>query len=477
VKYSVITFGCRVNQADSLGFEADLLETGLAPAPLEDADLVVVNTCSVTASADQAARQAIRRVSRLNPRAKIVVTGCYATRQPGTVRDLPNVSSVVPNDGKPRLIPILRREGIVAGRAKDRAGGLGNLTDDQGSAEPDPCGRGSETTLPPEVGSAARYGDGEGSCGATLEPGMAGRTAYTLRVQTGCGERCSYCIIPSTRGLPRSRPLAAVLESVRLAAEAGFKEIVITGVHLGSYGRDLGDASSLSGLLRSLAGVKSETSGLLFRISSLEPMDCTSEVVDLMAGSSIFAPHFHLPLQHASARVLRRMNRPYTLEDYAALVEGIRTRVPHASIGSDVIVGFPGEDTADFEELASYLERSPLTHLHVFPYSDRPGTLAASMTDKVSGVVVRERSRKVREISETLSRRFRDSQVGTVHQALTIDDGATAVTGNYLKLRIPPGQERNRWIAVRVVRKENDLWGEPVGAELPPLLPSSVTSR
>jgi len=188
----------------------------------------------------------------------------------------------------------------------------------------------------------------------------------------------------------------------------------------------------------------------LFRISSLEPMDCSREIVDLVARAGCFAPHFHLPLQHASNRMLIAMRRPYTIEYYSALVNDIRSHMPHASIGSDVIVGFPGETDTDFEELATYLERSPLTHVHVFPYSDRPGTPATAMDQKVVGSSIRERGRRIRDIAQRLSQRFRQSQLGKVRPALTIDDGTTAVTDNYLRVQIPPGQSRNEWINVVV---------------------------
>jgi threonylcarbamoyladenosine tRNA methylthiotransferase MtaB len=411
LKYSVITFGCRVNQADSLGFEEDLLAQGAVPVSPEQADLVVVNTCSVTATADQGARQTIRRVARENPAARIVVTGCYATRRPDDLRDLPNVIRVVPNDDKPQLLSLVRAD-------------VEGLT------------------------TADRFGPGEGSCGAAVAPGVAGRTAFTLRVQTGCAEVCSYCIIPSTRGRPRSLGVEAVRAEIARVTAAGFREIALTGVHLGSYGRDLTPLSSLVELLRV---VHLNAGNALFRISSLEPMDCSREIVDLVAASGCFAPHFHLPLQHASNRILAAMRRPYTIEYYAALVDDIRTRMPHASIGSDVIVGFPGETEADFEQLATYLERSPLTHVHVFPYSDRPGTDATTMGGKVDGAVVRERGRRVRDVAQRLSYRFRQSQVGSVRPALTIEDGATVVTDNYLKLQIPAGLSRNVPVNVRVV--------------------------
>lgn len=407
MKYSVVTFGCRVNQADSLGFEEELRAAGAASAAPEEADLVVVNTCSVTSSADQGARQTIRRIARSNPSARFVVTGCYATRAAAEVRDLPNVVRVVANADKPMLISILRASG--------------------------------------ELSTAERFGEGEGSCGAALEPGIAGRTAFTLRVQTGCAEACAYCIIPTTRGAPRSVPLESVLREAGRVAGAGFREIALTGVHLGSYGRDLSPRASLAGLLRALAD-SPLAAECRFRVSSLEPMDCTSEIVDLVREHPSFAQHFHLPLQHASNRMLRAMRRPYTLEDYAALVDRIRTVMPNAAIGSDVIVGFPGETDEDFEALAVYLARSPLTHLHVFPYSDRPGTDASKLGGRALGAVVRERARAVREISRRLSAAFHASQAGTVHRALTIEDGTLGVTGNYLKVRIPAGRPRNEWV-------------------------------
>ena len=446
MKYSVVTFGCRVNQADSLRIEDEFRARGASEAAPGLADLVVVNTCSVTATADQGARQTIRRIARDNPAARIVVTGCYATRCASDVVALPNVVCVVGNDCKDSLV-----------RDLDAAGGMP---------------------------TSVRFGDGDGPCGA-IEPGAAGRTAFTLRVQTGCEEACAYCIIPTTRGAGRSLPVAEVVRAVERAGGAGFREVALTGVHLGSYGRDLASPSSLLALLRALDTVRlkpdttygsataldpsnrgakplAERGDLLFRISSLEPMDCSGEIVDLVAASDRFAPHFHLPLQHASDRVLAAMRRPYTLAQYSALVNEIRAKLPGASIGSDIIVGFPAETDDEFEELAAYLERAPLTHLHVFPYSDRPGTAATAMGGKVPGAVVRARASRIRDIGHRLAERFRDSQVGTTHRALTLEDGTLAVTGNYLKVRIPPGRTRNEWVTVVVTETRDTIRGNLV---------------
>ena len=410
MKYSVITFGCRVNQADSLSIESQFAAAGGHAVSAERADIVVVNTCSVTASADQGARQTIRRIARTNPSAKIVATGCYATRCTDEVGELPGVTAVIPNEHK--------------------------------------------ATFYRSLGTLAAPGTfEEAHCGHRLAPGLMGRTAWTLRVQTGCEEQCSYCIIPTTRGASRSRTIDDIRSEVECVLEAGYREIAITGVHLGSYGRDLTPPSSLTALLSQLLAfaAASTDARILFRVSSLEPMDCPIDVITQSAGSSssaAIAPHFHLPLQHASNRILDRMRRPYTLEHYTELVNTIRARLPHAAIGSDIIVGFPGETDDDFEQLTRYLEDSPLTHLHVFPYSDRPGTVASSLPGKVHGSVIKLRAQRVREISRALAERFRLMQRGTDRPALTIEDGSVAITDNYFRVAAPPGHGRNEWVSV-----------------------------
>jgi threonylcarbamoyladenosine tRNA methylthiotransferase MtaB len=292
-----------------------------------------------------------------------------------------------------------------------------------------------------------RYAGSDGPCGAPVQPGVAGRTAFTLRVQTGCDQSCSYCIIPTTRGAGRSRPVDWVLRAVESAVSAGYREIALCGVHLGSYGRDIGDGVSLGTLLRRLSAWPSD---VLFRISSLEPMDCTPEIVDIVASSPRFAPHFHLPLQHGDDEMLRAMRRPYTAAAFESLVHGIAERLPDACIGTDVIAGFPGETDAQADALARRLERLPLSYVHVFAYSDRPGTAASGMTGKVDGPTVRARGARLRAVGEKLAGSFRASQVGTVRRALVVDDGTSVVTDNYLKLGIDTVRTRNEWVHVRV---------------------------
>ena len=376
MKYAVVTFGCRVNQADSLGVEAALTAAGAEAVSCGQADVVLVNTCSVTASADQGARQTIRRIHRENPAARIVVTGCFATRTPSEVAALPGVETVVPNPGKDALPGLL---------------------------------------LPMLSAS-----DGDAPCGRLPGPGLMGRTAWTLRVQTGCDQRCSYCIIPTTRGAGRSRPWPDVRRELDRALDADLLAAIATH----------------PGLFR-------------VRVSSLEPMDCTPAVLDVIAGAPArFAAHLHLPLQHACDAMLRAMQRPYTAGDYASLVDDVRRRLPDAAIGTDVIVGFPGETDEQAERLAAYLERAPVTHVHVFPYSDRPGTVAERLPGKVPGAVVKARAQRLREVSARLATTFRRSQVGRTRPSLTIGDGHMAVTDNYFKVPVPGGRPRNTWVDV-----------------------------
>jgi threonylcarbamoyladenosine tRNA methylthiotransferase MtaB len=429
VRFSVLTFGCRVNQAESLTVEAGLRERGGTPVEPVDADFVVVNSCSVTASADQGTRQAIRKIARENPSARIIVTGCYATRSADEVCGLPGVIRVIPNQQKDDLVAS--------------------------------C----EHLYGDDVTTADRYAGGDGACGAwdrsAMAPGALGRTAFTLRVQTGCEESCAYCIIPSTRGSSRSMPLESLVTDVRRIEGAGYREVTLTGVHLGAYGRDLAPRRTLLDLLDTLLGA---TDRLVFRLGSLEPMDCPSAIVRLAEGTDRLAPAFHLPLQHASDRMLLAMRRPYTRAQYAASVDEVRKRLPHAGLTADVIVGFPGEGDEDVEALVSYLETSPLTQLHVFPYSDRPGTEATAMSGKVHGTAVRHRGALVRAVGEHLAARFRASQDGRECRVLTIDDGRIGVTDTGLRVPVEDGHLRNEHIRVRLALEGGRLVGRSVQA-------------
>ncbi len=412
MRYAITTFGCRVNQADSLQLDMQLRARGAIPVPLHEADVVIVNSCSVTATADQGARQAVRRVGRLNPGARIVATGCYATRAEEEIRALPGAPEVIANKEKHAIV---------------------------------------DHILPRIETTAERFGGGAGPCGSLATPAAIGRVAFMLRVQTGCDEQCAYCIIPSTRGRGRSLEPSRVVGAVSHAVDCGFREIVLTGVHLGSYGEDLSSPTTLVALLRSL---ERHPSDVTFRISSLEPMDCPLELVELVVKSGRFAPHFHLPLQHASSTILKRMRRPYALEDYRRVVNSIREQLPHASIGSDLIAGFPGERDEDAQLNIDYVSASPLTYLHVFPYSPRTGTEASRLTGRVAGPLVRDRARALRAVGVSLSRRFHQTQVGTVRPGLTLEGSNVVVTDNYLKVAIPAVRDGNQRVNVRITEAE-----------------------
>ena len=439
MKYSILTFGCRVNQADSMAIERDLRARGGVATQSADADVIVVNSCSVTATADQGTRQAIRRAARDNPRARIVVTGCYATRCPDEVAALPGVVAVVPNAEKdalgtvPNFVPFL---GTVPNTAA-LPGTVPNLVPFLGTvpnAAPHPG------TVPNHV---RMLGTVPGNPDAEF---LLDRTAFTLRVQTGCEEQCSYCIIPTTRGRSVSKPIDDTVRELQRAEQCGFLEVTLTGVHLGAYGDDLTPRVTLGALLEAAIG---GTDNVMLRLGSLEPMD-VPETLAHLTDTGRLAPAFHLPLQHASDAVLTRMRRPYGLDDYRRIVDRLRDQLPHAALGSDIIVGFPGETDEDFDRLCRYLESSPLTSLHVFPYSDRPGTEASAFPGKVPGPVVKERGRMVREIGHCLAARFRAEQAGTRRPALTIEDGSVAITDNGFRVPIGPGHHRNERILVAV---------------------------
>ncbi len=427
MKYAILTFGCRTNQADSFDLEHDLRKRGGEQAAIESADLVVVNTCSVTATAEQSARQAIRRVARVNPHARIVAAGCYATRAGADVAALP-VWRVVSNEEKRTAWQDAARD-FSSGAAKQLATGVAPAADVSVA--------GTWPTMP--------------------GPGSRGRTIYLLRVQTGCDQWCTYCIVPATRGRPRSVPLDDVMRQVSEAATAGFTQAMVTGVHLGGYGRDLDARRSLADLVLALSVHPAD---MRFALSAVEPMDFGDEVLDALAGSDRFARHFHLPLQHASDRILAAMARPYTIDRYAAIVSRLSDRFPDASIGADLIVGFPGEAEVDFEACVRYLEASPLASVHVFPFSPRPGTAAARLPGRPRGEEVRRRVGELRAIGAALDRRFRQRFVGSVRRGLTIEDGSLVLTDNYLRVRIPRGRRRNEQVEVRILEDGEPMTGE-----------------
>jgi threonylcarbamoyladenosine tRNA methylthiotransferase MtaB len=427
--FYVENFGCRATQADGAALERALEARGLARAECADeAGVVVLNSCTVTASADRDVRAAIRRIHRENPACRILVTGCYAQRAPEELAGLAGVSWVVGNSHKHQVAEIA-------------TGGFVPLAQVGAPA-------------PMFVGDIFAHTQ---LLAAPVFGASSDHTRPNLKVQDGCDNRCSFCIIPYVRGQSRSLPLEECLRQVRELVETGYREVVISGINLGRWGRELAPASRFEELVRAILA---ETDLEKLRLSSVEPMDWSDELIGLMAASPRVARHAHVPLQTGSDRILRAMHRKYRPWHYAERVRKIRAAMPAAAIGADVMVGFPGEADADFEESRAFIASLPFTYLHVFTYSSRPGTPSAMMPGQVPVEVARERNRVLRELAAQKNLEFRRGFVGRTLEAITLNvsDGewTEALTENYLKLRLRGRQRANRWVRadIEAVTKE-----------------------
>jgi threonylcarbamoyladenosine tRNA methylthiotransferase MtaB len=407
-------FGCRATQADAAALEAQLRQRGCVDAgDVGAADVVVVNTCTVTTSADAQARDAIRKIHSRNPAAQVIVTGCYAQRAPQDLAALPGVSWVVGNSHKPEIPRILSewQEGLRAERNFVPAANL-----HPGTVSSFESGFPSLQHAHPKILTGDIF-EQTSLLAAPVLGGEANHTRPILKIQDGCDSRCSYCVIPFVRGRSRSLPPEPVVAEIQRLSDAGYREIVLSGINLGMYGRDLSPQVEFEDLLRR---VLDETSVQRLRISSIEPMDVTRDLVALLDSSERFAQHFHMPLQSGSDRILAAMHRWYRAEHYARRIELIREQLPHAAIGADVIAGFPGETQADHEETLAFISRWPFTYLHVFSFSKRPGTKAAARGDEVPGGVIRRRARELRALGEEKSAAFYRAQCGRTLQVLTL---------------------------------------------------------
>ena len=442
--FSIENFGCRATEADASAIRRGLLDSGLTPAAEHDsADFVVLNTCTVTAAADSQARDAIRKIRRANPGARIVVTGCYAQRAPEELAAIDGVSCVVGNSHQAEIAVIVRA--MRGAQDADSSGdfiSLGQLDGDTMS-----LARGPAKILTGDIFTQSTVAIAP----ATFTAGEDGHTRPILKIQDGCNNRCSYCVIPFVRGRSRSLPPDDVVREVCALVSVGAKEIVLSGINLGSYGRDLAPRAELAEVVRRILD---ETALERLRFSSIEPQDITENFVSLVASSDRIAPHFHVPLQSGADRILRAMHRWYRAEHYAERIRLIRRLLPDAAIGADVIVGFPGETDDDFRATAEFIAHLPFTYLHVFSFSARPGTKAAGLGDEVPAQTIRERARALRAVSEEKSAAFRASQAGRKLRALTLarwgDTWTEALSGNYLKVRIEGRHSANEWHQVDV---------------------------
>ena len=479
--FYVANFGCRATQADGAAIERQLRERGLRRAgEAAEAGLVVLNTCTVTAAADQDARAAIRRIHRQNPEAQIVVTGCYAQRAPEEIASLPGVSQVIGNSHKHLLAEIAgigRRTSDLGPRPlQSTFVPLSQLTSEVRSPR-------SDARTPIFVSDIFAHTELQA---APVFDAANERTRPNLKVQDGCDNRCSFCVIPYVRGQSRSLQLDDVIREVQTLVSAGYREVVISGINLGRWGRDLAVSSQLSAVSKTqrsaasdqpplfedlVRSILSETALEKLRISSVEPMDWSDDLIQLVAISPRIAKHAHVPMQSGSDAVLRRMHRKYRPWHYREKIEKIRTAMPTAAIGADVMVGFPGETAAEFDETCRLIEELPFTYLHVFTYSARPGTPAAGLKGQVPVRVARERNRVLRDLAADKKLAFMRSFVSRSIDAITLNvtgrdeegDYTEGLTDNYLPIRVKGKHSPNRWIPARIEGvREDALMGVAV---------------
>jgi threonylcarbamoyladenosine tRNA methylthiotransferase MtaB len=455
--FYVENFGCRATQADGAAIEEQFREHGLRRADCpQNAQYVVLNTCAVTASAEQDARAAIRRMRRQNPGCKVIVTGCYAQRAPQEVASLPGVSVVVGNSHKSTLARIALQAQSEKDRSSRNFVSLSSLTTGpdsfDGSIFVSDIFAHTELIAAPVFDSANE------------------RTRPNLKVQDGCNNRCSFCIIPSLRGRSRSLKPNEVLREVNQLIAAGYREVVISGINLGRWGRDLQDETVWGGRLRPpnlenlVRAILDRTSLEKLRISSVEPMDWSDSLIRLMADSPRIAKHAHVPMQSGSDAVLRRMHRKYRPWHYREKIEMIRAAMPTSAIGADVMVGFPGETESEFEETRRMIEELPLTYLHVFTFSARPGTPAATMPNQVAVHMARERNRILRDLAAEKKRAFMRQFVGQDIQTITLNvicetangTWTEGLTDNYLKVKLVGSYEANQWLKANVSKVDGD---------------------
>jgi threonylcarbamoyladenosine tRNA methylthiotransferase MtaB len=408
--FHVHNFGCRASQADGAAIESGLMREGFTPAAeRSQAQLVVLNSCTVTSFADEDVRKTVLRAHRENPAARILVTGCYAQRAPAELAVLPGVYWVVGNSDKSRIPEIV---------VESQMPYHGQIHVSDIFAQQD-------------------------FLSAPVEDAAGDRTRPNLKIQDGCNNRCSFCIIPFVRGRSRSAPAEQVLTQVRGLA-AKYREVVLSGINLGRWGRESGSTTRLADLIRRLMD---ETAIERLRLSSVEPMDWSDDLLELVAASNRIAKHVHAPLQSGSDGVLRRMHRKYRPRHYEDRIRKARALMPDAAIGADVMTGFPGETDAEFEESRAFIESLPFTYLHVFTYSERPGTPAAAQA-QVPMEVRRERNRVLRELAAAKNLEFRKRMIGRTLSVVTLSE--SALSDNFLKVSLAAPRQANQLIDVKM---------------------------
>jgi len=426
-KAYITTLGCKVNQFESASIQNGFENQGyLSTSTMDDADVIVINTCAVTGKASAQSRQTIRKAARLNKNAAIVVTGCHAQLAAEEIRNMEEISAdrlcIVGNDQKDILVPHIL----------ESSGDKDILTADLQGNPKDIC------LLPVKQFSA--------------------RTRAYLRIQDGCNSFCSYCIVPYTRGRSRSLPKAEVLAQARRYESAGHREIVVTGIHLGQYGRDLDESCHISELMELLCTSLPDSR---FRLSSIEPLEINPALLELMSSMDNFMPHLHIPLQSGDNEILKQMNRRYSQQTFCTVIEACRSRLPDAAIGIDVLVGFPGESIEHFNNTQTFLEHLDFTYLHVFPYSKRPGTRAASFPGHIEKQEKADRVETLRILSEKNRIAFYSRHIGSRKKVLIENerDGSGFLKGftdNYIPVLLEGDDSlKNSVVSVKLIMLAN----------------------
>lgn len=435
LKIAMITLGCKTNQSDAASLAAELSAQGHWIVPFsQTADVTIIHTCTVTQKTDYQSRQLIRRAKARNPHGQIIVTGCYAQVSPESLRAIAGVDFVVGIHERKKIPQIVSPGGKY------------------------PESEGHIFSSPVEQQRSFEEG---------RLPSFPDRTRAYLKVQDGCESFCSYCIVPYARGRNRSLPLERALFQARELSAQGFKEVVLTGIHLGTYGHDLLPPQSLLSLLQVLSR---EALGFRLRLSSIEPGEFNPPLIDHLANSPQVCPHLHIPLQSGDDSVLRQMNRNYSRAFFVDLVKRLVQAIPDLSIGVDVIGGFPGEDETAFENTQELLQQQPISYLHVFPFSKRRGTPAAGFPGQVPSNVIRARCLTLRKLGEEKKNAFYRSYLGKrvrvlVESKRDRDSGMLkGFSPNYIPVFLPGGEGlRNQEMDVEIVEiRSGKVWGNPV---------------
>ncbi|MBL0700709.1 MAG: tRNA (N(6)-L-threonylcarbamoyladenosine(37)-C(2))-methylthiotransferase MtaB [Desulfosarcina sp.] len=425
LRFSIKSLGCKVNQCESEDIADALKKAGMeetSPAACEqDSDICIINTCTVTQKASMQSRQAIRQAIRANPEARIIVTGCYAATEPDEINQINGVHSVIAN-AKKKIPEIILSDSEFKSHFTE--------SDHKKKIEYD------NQVLLPELDSKKR-------------------TRPFLKIQDGCNAFCTYCIVPYARGRSRSMFPDQVLEKINKFSKKGFKEVVLTGIHLGVFGLELKPASSLSELLEKIEKAKPKCR---IRLSSIEPRELTESIIKLVEQSNIFCRHFHLPLQSGDNFILKKMNRPYDSELFRKLVLKIHKSIPEAAIGVDILAGFPGETEKAFYNTYSLIKELPVTYLHVFPFSPRKGTPAAGYPDQVSPQTLKLRTGMLRELGAFKKKKFYSGFIGKkvkiiIEGKRTKNGDLKGLTSNYIPVHVNGGDDlKNSIVEARITQ-------------------------